>query len=161
MILSNSPWGLSELWGGGVPTSDIDHSGPRIRRSLIRTVINPPVPPLLPSDVSSPPSSSSVLPPYSARDHLLTRASPVPVPANRENSVPSPLSPVTTRVRIFRPSLALTTPATFLSPPLPRCCQNIFYRGLQLPFRGCLTPPLPALPPPALVPRLFRTILKY
>ena len=35
LILSASPWGLSELWGGGVPTSDMDHSGPRTHRLLL------------------------------------------------------------------------------------------------------------------------------
>ena len=59
MILSTSPWGLSELWGGGVPTLEIHHSGPRIRCLLLRTLINPPRPPLFFSYVPSPPSSSS------------------------------------------------------------------------------------------------------
>ena len=35
LILSNSPWGLSKLRGGGVPTSDIDPSGPRICHLLL------------------------------------------------------------------------------------------------------------------------------
>ena len=61
MILSTSPWGLSELWGGGVPTLEIHHSGPRIRCLLLRTLINPPRPPLFFSYVPSPPSSSTVL----------------------------------------------------------------------------------------------------
>ena len=44
LILSTSPWGLSELLGGGFPTSDIDHSGPRIRRLLL-LLIYPSAPP--------------------------------------------------------------------------------------------------------------------
>ena len=58
LILATSPWGLSELWGGGVPTSDIDHSGPRIRHLFLCTLISPPHPLLLPSDFPYPPSSS-------------------------------------------------------------------------------------------------------
>ena len=64
VILSTSPWGLSKLWGGEVPTSDIDHNVPMIRRLLLHTLINPPQPPLIPSYVLSPPSSSTVLPPH-------------------------------------------------------------------------------------------------
>ena len=62
--MSTIPWGLSELWGGGVLTSYIDHSGPRIRRLLLRSIINPPCPPLLSSYVPSHPSSSTALPPH-------------------------------------------------------------------------------------------------
>ena len=35
LVMDTSPWGLSEIWGGWVPTSDIDHSGPRLRRLLL------------------------------------------------------------------------------------------------------------------------------
>ena len=57
-ILSISLWGLSKLWGGGVTTSEIDHSGPRINCLMLRTLIKPPPPILLPSYVLSPLSSS-------------------------------------------------------------------------------------------------------
>ena len=53
LILYNSPWGLSELWVGGVPTSYIDHSGPSICCLLLRTLINPPWTLLIPSYVPS------------------------------------------------------------------------------------------------------------
>ena len=42
-----------------------------------------------------------------------------PCPSIPRNSVSSPLSPNTTRVQLFRPYLALTTPARFLLTPLP------------------------------------------
>ena len=64
LILSISPWGLSKLWGGGVPISDIDHSGPRICRLLLHTLIRPPHPPLLLSYVTSPPLPSTTLSPH-------------------------------------------------------------------------------------------------
>ena len=35
LILSTSPWGFPSLWGGGVPTLDIKHYGPRICRLLL------------------------------------------------------------------------------------------------------------------------------
>ena len=35
LVLATSPWGLSKLWGGGVPTSNIEHSGPRLHRLLL------------------------------------------------------------------------------------------------------------------------------
>ena len=51
--------------------------------------------------------------PASTQDHPLTRASPLSVPEYRDNSVPSPLSPTITRVRLLRPPLSITTPAKF------------------------------------------------
>ena len=39
LILVTCPLVLPELWGGGVPTSVIDHYGPRLRRLLLRTLI--------------------------------------------------------------------------------------------------------------------------
>ena len=35
LVLTTSPWGFSKLWDGGVPTSDIYHSGPRLRCLLL------------------------------------------------------------------------------------------------------------------------------
>ena len=102
-----------------------------------------------------------LLRPASARYHPPTRDSPASVPAYQDKSVPSPPSPVITRFRLFLPSLSLTTPSRFPSPPIPRCFRNLFYRGLQLPFHGCLTPSLLTRPPPALEPCLFCTNLKY
>ena len=58
LVLSTIPWGFSGLWGGGVPTLGIDHCGPRIRCLLLRTLINPSRPLLLPSYFPSPPLSS-------------------------------------------------------------------------------------------------------
>ena len=37
IFLATGPWGVSKLWGGDVPTSDRDPSGPRIRHKFIRS----------------------------------------------------------------------------------------------------------------------------
>ena len=58
LVLSTSPWCLSGLWGGGVPTLDINQCVPRICHLLLRTLINPSWPLLLPSYFPSPPLSS-------------------------------------------------------------------------------------------------------
>ena len=124
LILSTIPWGLSKLWGGGVPTLDIDHSGPRICRLLLRTLINP--------APTSPPAVRclvypvvfSFLPPYGiirppGRHMSLSQH-------NKISPSPPPPSPAITRFWLFRTFLTLTTPAKFLSPPLPCRCQNLF-----------------------------------
>ena len=50
VLLFTSPCGVSESWGGDVPASDSDHSGPRLCLLLLRRLnINPPHPLLLPS----------------------------------------------------------------------------------------------------------------
>ena len=88
MILATSPWDFSELWGGGVPASDIDHYGLRLYFLLLCTLIE-----------SAPPSPSAIqctifpavfFHPASTQDHLPTRASPVSVLAYRENPVTLP-----------------------------------------------------------------------
>ena len=88
LILATSLWGLSKLWGGGVPKLDIDHYGPRIFCLLLRAIIelNSPYPPTIWSTVSP----TVFFCPASARDHLTTRASPVSIPAYQENSATFP-----------------------------------------------------------------------
>ena len=87
LILATSPWGLSKLWDGGVPTSDIDHSRPRIRRLLFRSLINGTAPPSPPSArCPSPPAVVFGLPPPPPpspppQDYPPTWASPISVPS--------------------------------------------------------------------------------
>ena len=59
LILATSPWVLSELWGSGVLTPDIDHSGPRLCRLLLRRLLIGTAPHSSPAVwyLSSPPSS--------------------------------------------------------------------------------------------------------
>ena len=83
-------------------------------------LLEPPHPPLLPSDVPSPQPSSSVLPP-----HRIIRPPGCHLyPSQHTEKTPSPSlpSPVTTRARLFLSPLALTMPARFPLPPPPRCC---------------------------------------
>ena len=169
LILATSPWCLSELWGGGVPTLDIDHSRPRLRRLLFRTLIWPVLP--YPPDILCTAYPAVFFHPASTQDHPPTRTSPLFVPAYqkihvnlpsliRHHHIPTlPLLPrphhafqipvtaaptllsksllewslavvmqtsVTTRDRLFLSLLTPTTPARLPSPPLPRCCRNIF-----------------------------------
>ena len=58
LILSTSLWSFSELWGGGVSTSDIELFGPRICRLFLLTLNNPPWPLILTSYILYPLSSS-------------------------------------------------------------------------------------------------------
>ena len=103
LILATSPWGLSRLWGGGVPTLEIDHSGPRIRRLLLRSLIIG-LAPLSPPAVRCPASPAVVLHPHSTWDHLPTRSSSVSVPAYQKNLCP--------------PFPHLSLPETYFSSPL-------------------------------------------
>ena len=81
-LLATNPWGLYELWGGGVPTKDIDNSGPSLRHLLLRILLSGPAPPSPPA-VQCPSSLAVVfclplLPP--PQDHLPTWVYPVFVP---------------------------------------------------------------------------------
>ena len=69
LILATSPWGLFELWGGGFPTSDIDHSIPRLRWLLLRTLIGP-----SPTAIQCTASPAVFFCPAYAQDHTPTRA---------------------------------------------------------------------------------------
>ena len=65
LIMATSPLGLSKLWGGGIPTSYIDHSGPMLRRLLLCSLLiglTPPYSPFFAFSASQP--SSYVLPPH-------------------------------------------------------------------------------------------------
>ena len=133
MLLTTSPRGLSELLGGGVPSSDIDHSRPRIRRLLSHILLIEPATTsltavLLPSGggialLTRRPIHGHV----STRYHPSNRASPVSISAHQK-PLPSSPSLVTSRVRFLLPSLTFTPamPAKFLLPPLPCCRRNIF-----------------------------------
>ena len=98
VLLSPSPWGFSELWGGGVPTLDIDQSGPRLHPLLLHRLLIEPTPPSLP-DVQFPSGGAAHFCPaapdnrrVSARDHPPNRASPVSVPAYQNNFSRLPLT---------------------------------------------------------------------
>ena len=92
LILATSTWGYSKLWGGGVPTSDIDHSRPSIRPLLLHT-LNIWLAPSSPPSVQCPacPTVDFYLPPPPPpQDHLPTWASPVSIPEYRKPiSLPS------------------------------------------------------------------------
>ena len=77
-LLANSSWNLSKLWCGGVPTSDIYHSRPRLHRLLLRSLPIAAAQPSLPA-VQCPASPAIALCTGFARDHPSTRASPVSV----------------------------------------------------------------------------------
>ena len=88
LILATSTWGLSELWGGGFPTSDIDHSESRLRHLLLRTLIEP-------APTSPPAIQCPIYPAFlfcldSAKSHPPTRASPVSIPSYQENPATIP-----------------------------------------------------------------------
>ena len=98
VLLATSPWGLSKLWGGDVPTSNIYHSGPRLCRLLLYRFLIEPTSPSIP-DFRCPlgvvipllthlPSHRRV----SARDHPPTWASPVSVLAYQKTFARLPLS---------------------------------------------------------------------
>ena len=84
LLLTNSPEGLSKLWGGGVPTLDIYHSGPRLCRLLLCSLLIGPAPPSAPA-VQCTASPAVAFCPGSAGYHPPTRASPVSVPAPQKN----------------------------------------------------------------------------
>ena len=72
--------GLSKLWGGGVPTSDIDSFGTSIRLLFLhRLIIGPAT--HYPPAVQCPASLDTVFRPDSTRYHLPTRASTVSIQA--------------------------------------------------------------------------------
>ena len=83
LLLATSPWGLSKLWGGGVPTSYFDHYWPRLCHLFLLRLPIVPVPPSSPA-VRCLASPAVVFCPDSARDHPPTQASPVSVPAYRK-----------------------------------------------------------------------------
>ena len=100
VLMATSPWGLSELWGGDVPTSNIDHSKPRLRSLLLHILLIEPAPPS-PPDVkfqsggashSCPASLNIENRPVAARDHPTTRVSPVYVPAYQKTFARLPLT---------------------------------------------------------------------
>ena len=141
LILVTSPWGLSELWGGGVPTPDIDHSGPSLCRLILRSLIIGPAPP------SSPAVWCSTSLPFSFaclhhRHHMIifTPGCPLSPSQHTKNPSPSLLSPITSQYRLLLPYLAPITPVGFPSPPLPVCCQNIFQCGLQWGYLVLMVP---------------------
>ena len=80
LLLATSPWCLSELWGGGVPTLDIDHCRPRLRRLLLRSLLIGPAPPSPPA-IWFPAYPAVAFCPGSARDHLTIRVLPVSFPS--------------------------------------------------------------------------------
>ena len=82
LILATSPWGLSKSWGAGVPTLDIDHSGPSLCCLLLRTLIVP--------APTCPISPSVFFHPASVQDHPPTRESLVSVPSYRKIYVTLP-----------------------------------------------------------------------
>ena len=125
LLLATSPQGLYELWGCGVTTSDIDHSGPRLRRLLLCILLIGPSPPS-PTSVQCPASPYVVFCPTSAWDHSPTQASPVSVPEYQKTS-PAFTSPVTYRYRLLLfSSLTPITTSGFPSLTLPHCFRNIF-----------------------------------
>ena len=85
LIMATSLWGLSELWGGGIPTSYIDQSRPRLCRLLIYSLLIVPVPPS-PLAVWYLASPVVVFLPASARYHTPTWASPIFAPAYRKKT---------------------------------------------------------------------------
>ena len=139
LLLATSPWGLSKLWGGGVPTPDIDHSGPRLSCLLFCILLIGTVPPSPPS-VQCPDSPDIVFYPNSARYHLTTQASPVSAPEYGK-PLPEFTPPITSRDLILLSYLAPTTPARFLLPLLPRCRRNLFQHGFHMFFCRHLLPP--------------------
>ena len=163
LLLATSPWGLSELWGGRVPTSYIDHYVPRFHRLFLRSLFIGPTPPS-PSAVRFPSSPSLVFclpPPPPAQDYPSTWASLVSVPTYRQ---PVFLSSFTHQYPRPHPPLTPLDPATSVGitlPPLPRFWMNIFQLGLHLLFCNFLPPPRLAKLPPTIVSRLPCTDLKY
>ena len=105
---------------------EIDHSGPRIRRLLLRSLIIG-LAPLSPPAVRCPASPAVVLHPHSTWDHLPTRSSSVSVPAYQKTF--ALLSLTCHYQRPTSPLLSSLTPTTsdrFPSPPLP-CCRQISF----------------------------------
>ena len=110
IFLATGPWGVSKLWGGDVPTSDRDPSGPRIRHKFIRSY----------SYYSR--STLSAHLPMSAQGGLLARA-PHPLPFRpscpHTGSFAHP-SVTCLRSRIARPVSPCITLCYLPTPPHPR-----------------------------------------
>ena len=121
---------MSTLWGDDVPTSEIDHSGPRLRRLLLHSLlIEPPHHLFLLSNVhlgeeahSCPVPPARNVHPVAARDHPPTRASPVSVPAHQKTFACLPLtrhfqSPTPPSLPCLRHACRIPTAADPLMPP--------------------------------------------
>ena len=124
-------------------------------------LLDPPRPLLLQSD--APPTPRLCFACLRHRHHRIIRppGSPLSLSQHTENPYPSLLSPITARGLLLIPSFAPATLVGFLSPPLPRCCRNIFQRGLQLFLLIHMPPPRLAQLPISLVSRILCTDLKY
>ena len=98
LLPATSLWGLSELWAGDVPTSDIDHSVPRLYLLLLHRLLIEPDPPYLPAVLCMSGGGIPLLPHRPshwhvyARDYLPTRASRVSVPEYQKTFSCPPLT---------------------------------------------------------------------
>ena len=144
MLLTTSPRGLSELLGGGVPSSDIDHSRPRIRHLLSHILLIEPAPTSLTSVLLPSGGGISLLTRrpihghVSTRYHPSNRASPVSISAHQKTFVllaltrhfqipiPPPLSHLHPRhacqipvaaAPLLLPQYLLTRPSDFIQMP--------------------------------------------
>ena len=160
--MNTSPWGLSELWGGGVPYSEIDHSGPRLRRLLSYSLLIEPAPPsltavLCPSGGGIPlltrrPGHGHV----SAQYHPSTRASPVSVSEYQKIFSLIPLtrhfqSPITPPSSCSHPHHACQSPVAAAPLLPPKYILTWPSAVVQLPTAST-TAPGPPPPPRSLSP---------
>ena len=159
-ILATSPWGLSKLRGGGVPTSYIYHSGPMPCRLLLRAPIEltPPSPPVIRCTVSP----AIFLHPASAQDRPPTLDSPFYVPPYQEN----PVTPPSLTRHHQRPTLPLlprphhawhilVTAAPTLLPKSLLACSSAAITKPSVVTTACATSPLPHILSPFRRPQIL------
>ena len=152
LLLYNSPCGISKSWDGDVPSSDSDHSGPRIHCLLLcRFLLNPPRTLLLTSDVrlrgqptpaQSPHLSTSFMSPH---EIILPLGGSVFVPAYWKSLVPYrvPHSPY------HRPYASISP-----SPPLTYQFQGLTLPPLHIPRHVFW---IPIASGPSLLPKYLST----
>ena len=157
LLLDTSTWGLSNLWGVGVPTSDIDHSRPRLRCLLLRSLLIRRAP-TSPPDVRCPAYQVVAFCPGSAQDHPNTRASPVYLPEYQKTFARLYL---TRHFQIPTPPLLPRPHHTWQIPvaEAPIFPPKYFYCVFQLLLRSRLLSPWILTPPPSLVYHLLHKIL--
>ena len=112
LVPATSAWGLSELWGGGIPTSDIDHSAHRLWRLALHFNLALPSH-LFSFTVSGSVVSPSFLPPLHPQPLVIEDLSFHPLPTSSPGAKRRP------------PGRRPHTPASFrrLSlHPAPRAC---------------------------------------
>ena len=131
VLLDTSPWGFSVWWGGNVPTSGIDHSGPRLYRLLLHSLLIEPVSPSCPAVQFSlgRGQHNPAPPPQPSTSDLLPQGIIRPPGHHpylyQHTKKPSSASPshVPSIFLLLFPYLTPATPAKLLSLPLP---QNLF-----------------------------------